>query len=558
MKPILLLLAGMLSLANFSYSQSKEELSFMEPLCQTWGFLKYYHPRVAQGKIDWDSVLVSDLEKLDSLPSRQDIQDLMDHWIAAAGPTGLSIQRPAPSQDSLLRNLDLDFLNDSKWLTIGLKQQLLNVINHRIQSEPYYAFHQNPFGGPPDFRNEKTYINMVYPSMPYRMLALFRYWNAIQYFYPYKYLIDKDWNDVLTAYVPQFYGAADAKAYHDAGRFLTAEILDSHSNYSSQIWSEAFGNYRLPFRLRFIDGKVVISELIQHNEIPQSPFTVGDIILEINGKAIDSLQKELEPHCIASNTPTTIRNIMSYLTFVTTEKIEMVVEGSSGIKRAQVASTPNSSFYSYYKEYYNREEVAHWRMMDDNIGYVDMGRLEQGEARKMMKELKETQAIIFDVRNYPKGTLYEVCRLLLPNEEPFVKFTYPDPLYPGTLKWYPEVYKVGKRKNSNPYLGKVFILQDESTQSHAEFTVMALQTFPNSVTVGSQTAGADGNVTSITMPGGIRAAFTGLGVYYPDGRETQRIGIIPDFEIKPSLEGIREGKDEVLEYAVDLILNPKP
>ena len=47
--------------------------------------------------------------------------------------------------------------------------------------------------------------------------------------------------------------------------------------------------------------------------------------------------------------------------------------------------------------------------------------------------------------------------------------------------------------------------------------------------------------------------MTGMGVYYPDGRETQRIGMIPDFEVKPTIAGIKAGKDEVLQKAIELI-----
>jgi carboxyl-terminal processing protease len=50
------------------------------------------------------------------------------------------------------------------------------------------------------------------------------------------------------------------------------------------------------------------------------------------------------------------------------------------------------------------------------------------------------------------------------------------------------------------YHGKVIILVNELTQSHAEFTVMALQAAPHSIVIGSQTAGADGNVSWVFLP----------------------------------------------------------
>ena len=106
-------------------------------------------------------------------------------------------------------------------------------------------------------------------------------------------------------------------------------------------------------------------------------------------------------------------------------------------------------------------------------------------------------------------------------------------------------------KNKTPYKGKVILLFNEESQSHAEFTLMALQTASNVIGIGSQTAGADGNVSLITFPGDCKAYMTGIGVYYPDNRETQRVGIIPDIEVKPTIEGLKLKKDEVLDKAIE-------
>jgi C-terminal processing protease CtpA/Prc len=39
-------------------------------------------------------------------------------------------------------------------------------------------------------------------------------------------------------------------------------------------------------------------------------------------------------------------------------------------------------------------------------------------------------------------------------------------------------------------------------------------------------------------------------VFYPDNRPTQRVGIIPDIMVEPTIEGIRAGRDELLEEAI--------
>ena len=104
------------------------------------------------------------------------------------------------------------------------------------------------------------------------------------------------------------------------------------------------------------------------------------------------------------------------------------------------------------------------------------------------------------------------------------------------------------------YQGKVVILVDEVSQSQAEYTAMAFRSSPQATVIGSTTAGADGNVSEIPIPGGHRTMISGIGVFYPDKKPTQRVGIIPDIEVKPTLAGIRAGRDEVLEEALRRIL----
>ena len=65
--------------------------------------------------------------------------------------------------------------------------------------------------------------------------------------------------------------------------------------------------------------------------------------------------------------------------------------------------------------------------------------------------------------------------------------------------------------------------------------------------------GANGNVTNLSAPGGLHVRFTGLGVWHADGRQLQRKGLQPTVEVYPTLAGIRSGKDEVLEKAIEYV-----
>ena len=156
------------------------------------------------------------------------------------------------------------------------------------------------------------------------------------------------------------------------------------------------------------------------------------------------------------------------------------------------------------------------------------------------------------MRCYPSEfVVFSLGEYLMPNASEFVKFSKGSITDPGVFT-LTDVLKVGA-ENKDYYTGKVILLINEITQSQAEYTTMAFRVAPQATVIGSTTAGADGNVSQFYLPGGISTMISGIGVYYPDGKETQRVGIVPDIEIKPSIEGIKKGRDELMEKAIEII-----
>ena len=49
----------------------------------------------------------------------------------------------------------------------------------------------------PPLLKENPYPEMTYPSEEFRLLSLFRFWNVIHYFFPYKHLLDRPWEETL-------------------------------------------------------------------------------------------------------------------------------------------------------------------------------------------------------------------------------------------------------------------------------------------------------------------------------------------------------------------------
>ena len=75
-------------------------------------------------------------------------------------------------------------------------------------------------------QKDNQYPSMELPTVEYRLLALFRFWNVINYFFPYKKLIDDPWENVLARYIPKFEANKDAVDYQLTVREMVAEIKD--------------------------------------------------------------------------------------------------------------------------------------------------------------------------------------------------------------------------------------------------------------------------------------------------------------------------------------------
>jgi len=201
------------------------------------------------------------------------------------------------------------------------------------------------------------------------------------------------------------------------------------------------------------------------------------------------------------------------------------------------------------------------RVLPGNIGYADLDRLPASQIDEMFKKFKDCPAIIFDDRGYPQGTAWQIApRLIDKTDVVAAMFKRRDPMSPdlpnGEISSSQDVGTFLQRlphTNKSRYHGKTVMLVDERTISQAEHTGLFLEAANGTKFIGSPTQGANGDVTNLSVPGGIYVRFSGQGVWHADGRQLQRLGLQPTVEVRPTLLGIRAGKDEVLEVAIEYL-----
>ena len=519
-----------------------------------WGFLKYYHPAVADGDYNWDASLFRILPRIISARTKNEANAELEKWVDSLGkPVPCAGCGTAKADSTIQLMPDYGNLFKIEYLGPSLVEKLNFIRENRNQEENYYVSLVANIGNP-DFGNEKPYKVMIYPDAGYRLLALFRYWNIIQYFYPYKYVIGEDWNKVLPEFIPKFVIAKNPTAYALCCLEIIARIHDTHAN----IWGdnkelrEYFGKYAAPIRARFIEDRLVVTGFYSDSFSIWNKLKIGDVITTVHGEPVGKLVKEKLYLTPASNYETQLRDMPYHRLLrspVDSLQLEILRDGQRISRTVRCLEIQKVNFRS---EINPKTTDSSYKIIKGNIGYLFPGRYYNRQLGAIKKAFGGTKGIVIDMRTYPSEFMpFSFGAYIKPAASPFVKFTVGDPGFPGMFR-FTQLLSNGE-DNPAYYKGPIVELVNAFSQSQAEYTTMAFQTAPDLTVIGSTTAGADGNVSGIWLPGGIFTMISGIGVFYPDGTKTQRAGIKINKVVKPSLKGIKEGKDELLEQAILII-----
>ncbi|WP_162143856.1 S41 family peptidase [Chryseobacterium daeguense] len=529
-------------------AQTLSETQKLVSLCKVWGFLKYYHPNVARGSFNWDNQLFQKIKEIKNINNKEQLNELYSTWIDSLGKVNECKQcSKIENKVYFLKNFDLKWINDQQIFSQNNIQKLNFIKDNRNIDENYYI---GKGGRKIYFRNENSY-GSTFTSSETAILELFRYWNYVEYFFPYKYKTDQNWNAVLTEMIPKFLAVDNDENYQLTLAELVTKTDDSHAFLFSRLISlNQYGRKSVPAEYAYAEGQLIITKINPTKFNEENPLKTGDVIYDINGMTISQKINAFGKYLPASNSWGKIKKAKGLLLMTNNDSTNLKIE-RNGQKLALKVK-------NYFLKDIITEKPAtpeKWTFLDNEkkTGYVNMGIIEKKDLDEMYRNLQSAESIIFDLRNYPKQTILPLSRLILPENTIYYQFNFPETSYPG--KFYSRKNSIG-RHNPDYYKGNVIVLVDENTQSQAETTTMMFKQHPRAKIIGSNTSGANGDVIRFNIAG-IETSFTGLGAYYPDGKETQRIGIIPDIAIKPTIKGIQEGKDEILERALEYIRTGK-
>jgi len=523
-------------------------------LTKIWGFLKYHHPKIAKGELNWDYELFRFLPKYLSVASSEERDILLVNWIENLGQLDTFVQRNQGNPQIFLKN-NLDWIKGGEFSS-NLKNKLIQIYENRWnETNNHYYIRVGQESETPVFRNESAYENMPYPDAGFRLLSLMRYWNIIQYYYPYRNLIEKNWDKVFEEYLPQYILCKNELEYELATLKLICEIGDSHAN----IWSGADkidqlkGNYFSPSKVEFIENKLVVTG--HFGVVPKiyTPFKIGDIITHIDDKTVEYLIDSLKIFYSGSNERTVKRDLAHEILRSVNNKVKVNFLSGGHPFEKEIILYPRNELNML--DYYNKKSrESYFKVLESNVGYINTSSFSPKHIAELREKLRSTKAVIIDLRHATPGVdIYQALgSLFVDSSVPFVSTAVMNMNRPGEfiLRSPHKIHPFG-----DTFKGKVVVLVNENTQSSQEYTAMALKAGLNTTLLGNATAGADGNITRFHLPGGILTSISGIGILYPDGKQTQKIGIIPDVFVEPTIDGIKKRKDALLEKAIEVIKN---
>lgn len=401
-----------------------------------------------------------------------------------------------------------------------------------------------------------------YPIMGARLLGAFSLWGTLRAFHAYGDLYDENLDDALERVIPRFESARDADGYAAAVLDFVSVMDDAQGTASGPSLTQHIGAAAAPFRVRWIDGRAIVTQILGDAEARAAGIALGDEISSADGFPMPAYVNEHRHYGPSSNGWSRLRNIMDMVPRGPAGEASFRVRDTNGRERP-ITLTRTAPFLAAASGT-ERNALAVVRELPAGIGYIDLDRVSLRGVDSAFQVLANTRALILDARSSRSISSQLVSafasrfalqpRVLTGTEATRVVV---EPCVPPDNSSALSACVVQRRQvdnvitgdTSRRYRGRTVMLIDERTQGDLERLGLSLESAANTMFIGTPSAGASGHVAAMRIPGQLVVTFTDTELRHADGRQLQRIGLTPQVDARPTVKGIRAGADEILDRA---------
>jgi C-terminal processing protease CtpA/Prc len=374
-----------------------------------------------------------------------------------------------------------------------------------------------------------------------RIGAVIIAWNIFQHFYPYFDVVETNWSQVLKTSLQRAAVDTDNQSFLKTLRLLAAQLHDSHAYVYHPLDSELFGP---PINWQWIENQPVVT----HVDKGIQGIHLGDVILSIDGRPTTTVLQERE-QLLSGATKGGIRWYAVLRLAQGSENTEVAFELESMTGQRYATTLVRSVPFDGRK--LREATIDKITEVKPGIWYVDYMQLTEDELESSAPKLQNAKGIVFDFRGYPRAFKFlghlteasivspqwQILHIDRPNRE-HVSFK--------SESWSIEPASPRIRSKN------VFLIGPRDV-SAGETLLGFVSHYKLGKLVGQQTAGTNGNINRVMLPGGFVIQWTGMRVLKQDGSQHHGIGYLPDVPASRTRKGVAEGRDEVLEEGIKVV-----
>lgn len=534
---------------------------------KSYGYIRYFHPSNESNKIDWDKFLLYGIPTIVYCKNNDELRDsLIQLFRPISDRASFLSYKPAANEGSTYRPTDTLFFHQYRGIKTSDRSYLLfkdyqvKISNNSFIDSSLFKiipnYHENyckqlisglfinfPLVAKKDSNklvirnfyhqiNNETKLQLTKEQIK-SLADIIAFWNIVQHFYPYHIESGMNWEQTLKSIIKK---VLNDPCNYNAVKYiymLGKEMRDGHFRVESNLKQ----GFYLPINLRLLNSIPIVTE-----SFDTMIFKKGDVLRTINHKPVAFLIDSMKSYWSGSD------EFVNYWSGndihrsqnsdeVTVELLRRKKVLSLSVKRAYFKGKPKSRFLD--------NGIYYCNLSDDNCN-IDT----------IINIASKTNAVILDWRNGSsiKLLVHKLFQHLTDDTlPPPFKFMIPHVVYPDhkfDTYYEPEQFVTPLKPRIRT---KIVILSSPSNMSYQESIIKMAQLNNLATIVGETTGGVEGSINYSTLPSGLVVGWTGMKVVNLDGSQFHLKGIKPNILIAPTLEGLKAGKDKVLDKALEYL-----
>ena len=385
-------------------------------------------------------------------------------------------------------------------------------------------------------------------------------WNRVNEAYVDPQFNGVDWTHMGQLHYPRIMSAPNDALFWRNLDEMVAELGDAHTRVLS---AKQYANDKerqsltLGLNLSQTNEGILVFGVAKDSAADQAKIVAGDKILEIDGvEAQHWWQQQLQKARKNSTERAREKSVRRLLNGGDPERavnqIKLTVAAADGsVRMLELART-----------ILPRKESITSQIYGGNIGYIKLTAFDQklnGQIASHFEKLKETQALIVDLRGNGGGSLGMALNMMnhvvsgkIPIGERKTRTGKPPKFMFGLIT--AGSLKLELKGVNRPYLNPLIVLVDSDSASASEFFSGSLQAIGRAQVFGSTSCGCLlGYMGYANVPGGGALAYSEMDFVPIAGQRIEGNGVIPNRMLTVSRADLIAKRDVVLEAAINAL-----